>query len=154
MYNRRVVKTTNELIPSSLNTDPVPAGVDLNVRVRAMVNGNYLEFGPACRFRLNGGTRELEELDGTSEISMALYPNPNHDGHLTVGLNGLDVKEGAMATIDVIDMLGQHVHGEQAPVIEGALKHDVALGSQLTPGVYVVNVTVDGQRYTQRFVKD
>ncbi|MCC7501472.1 MAG: T9SS type A sorting domain-containing protein, partial [Flavobacteriales bacterium] len=38
---------------SSLITDPVPADVLLNVRVRSAVNGVYSTWGPACRFKID-----------------------------------------------------------------------------------------------------
>ncbi|MFZ1688689.1 MAG: T9SS type A sorting domain-containing protein [Flavobacteriales bacterium] len=37
---------------STINTNPVPADVLLNVRVRSLVNGQYGDFGPASRFRM------------------------------------------------------------------------------------------------------
>jgi cysteine-rich repeat protein len=38
---------------SNLVTNPVPANVLLNVRVRSVVNGVYSDFGAACRFKID-----------------------------------------------------------------------------------------------------
>ncbi len=38
---------------SSLNTNPVPQNVLLNVRVRSAVNGVFSAWGPACRFKID-----------------------------------------------------------------------------------------------------
>lgn len=65
-YSRRMLvthATANNVFPAgpgrashlrlnSLNTNPIPQGLVVNVRVRAMVNGNYTAFGPASRLRI------------------------------------------------------------------------------------------------------
>ncbi len=155
-YNRRIQKPTSNLVPSTVVTDPVPSGLDLNVRARALVNNVYQEFGPACRFRLTGGTREVEFVD--QEVagmpSISLFPNPNSDGEVTLSINGIDVTENTPAVITVYDMLGKNVRDEQVTTNEGSLYHTLHLGASLQPGIYMVAITIDGQRFTQRMTKN
>ncbi len=154
-YNRRVVKLTNSLVPSTLNTDPIPVNTNLNIRVRSLVGTNYGVFGPACRIRFipngasGGGGRELIE-EGNSIVTMALYPNPNRDGQVNLSMEGLDVDGETMVDIDVYDMLGKRVHIERAIAAEGILNH--AMDLRLDEGMYMVNVTINGRLYTQRLV--
>ena len=83
---------------------------------------------------------------------MSLYPNPNRDGLVTVKLEGVGVMEETMVDIDVYDMMGQRVFTQRAVAAEGSLNHRMDLGGAISTGLYVVNVTVEGQRFTQRLV--
>ena len=106
-YNRRVFKTTQNFVVLSLVNNPVPADIDLNVRVRALVGGNYTDFGPACRFRLNSpiGQRSLIAGNGAA---LSVFPNPNRTGVLYVDLQQLG--EGTHdVQIDLYNAMGQQV---------------------------------------------
>ena len=152
-YSRRVFKTTQNLVPANLVTLPVPADFDLNVRVRALVGGNYTEFGPACRFRLNtpgGAGREAVLFDEASNVTMSLYPNPNRGEVVNVAFDGIVAAE--RMDIDVMDLFGKRVMAEQIAAPGGAFVHTVDL-SDLAPGVYMVNVRVGERLYTQRLVR-
>ncbi|MBK8948575.1 MAG: T9SS type A sorting domain-containing protein [Flavobacteriales bacterium] len=152
-YSRRVFKTTQNLVPATLVTNPVPADIDLNVRVRALVNGNYTEFGPACRFRLNtpgGGGREAILFDEASNVTMSLYPNPNRGEVVNVAFDGIAAAE--RMDIEVMDIFGKRVSAAQIAAPGGAFVHTMDM-SQLAPGVYMVNVRVDDRLYTQRMVR-
>ncbi|MBL0045806.1 MAG: T9SS type A sorting domain-containing protein [Flavobacteriales bacterium] len=159
-YNRRVLKTTNQLVPASLLTSPVPSNLDLNVRVRSLTGTVYSEFGPACRIRFTGGvapamgeghSREMEEAL-TPEVPLTIYPNPNRDGQLTISMEGLEIADGANVDVVIYDLLGKPVVSETAPVAEGMLNHRMDLAGRIGQGLYVVNVTVDGKLYNQRLV--
>ncbi|MBK9760397.1 MAG: T9SS type A sorting domain-containing protein [Flavobacteriales bacterium] len=159
-YNRRVLKTTNQLVPASLLTSPVPSNLDLNVRVRSLTGTVFSEFGPACRIRFTGGvapamgeghSREMEEAL-SSEVPLTIYPNPNRDGQLTISMEGLEIADGANVDVVIYDLLGKPVVSETAPVAEGMLNHRMDLAGRIGQGLYVVNVTVDGKLYNQRLV--
>ncbi|MBK6627386.1 MAG: T9SS type A sorting domain-containing protein [Flavobacteriales bacterium] len=152
-YSRRVFKTTQNLVPANLVTNPVPADLDLNVRVRALVSGNYTAFGPACRFRLNtpgGGGREAILFDEASNVTMSLYPNPNRGEVVNVAFDGIAAAE--RMDIDVMDIFGKRVSASQIAAPGGAFVHTMDLSS-LAPGVYMVNVRVGERLYTQRLVR-
>ena len=50
---------------NSIVTFPLPQGVLLNVRVRSRVNGNYGDWGPACRMRIDPTACTLTKLNDT-----------------------------------------------------------------------------------------
>ncbi len=158
-YNRRVLKTTNSLVPSTLATDPVPVNTTLNVRARAIVNNVYQEFGPTCNIRFvpNSTSRTMDMvIDGVEEavtVSMSIYPNPNRDGQVTLRMDGLAIDDATPVDVDVYDMLGKRVHSERAYAVEGLLNHSMDLSSDIQVGMYMVNVTIDGKLYTQRMVR-
>ena len=152
-YTRRVFRTAQNLVPVNLVTNPVPADLDLNVRVRALVNGNYTAFGPACRFRLNtpgGGGREAILFDEASNVTMSLYPNPNRGEVVNVAFDGIAAAE--RMDIEVMDIFGKRVSAAQIAAPGGAFVHTMDM-SQLAPGVYMVSVRVGDRLYTQRLVR-
>jgi Thrombospondin type 3 repeat len=161
-YNRRVLKPTNLLVPSSLVTNPVPSNLDLNVRVRSLIGLVYSEFGPACRIRFTGGvnasvseghSREMD-LVLPSDVSLSIFPNPNHDGRVTLAMSDLELVDDMPVEIDVYDMTGQRIYTDRAVVVEGALSHVMDLGARISVGIYTVNVTVGDMRYTKRLVME
>jgi hypothetical protein len=162
-YNRRVVTTAPNLIPSSLATNPVPVNVNLNIRARAAVAGVFGEFGPACRIRFIQnpalGGRSMEDGEFTEDVlevvmpTLAIFPNPNRDGQVTVRLEGVEVLDGTPAVIEVLDMMGRTVRTEQAIAADGSLNHGMDLGADLNAGIYLVSIVIGEERYTQRLIK-
>ncbi|MBK9076591.1 MAG: T9SS type A sorting domain-containing protein [Flavobacteriales bacterium] len=153
-YSRRVFKTTQNLQPTNLVTLPPPADLDLNVRVRALVNGVYTPFGPACIIRLNtpggGSGRSTILFDEASAISLSLYPNPNRGEQLFLALGG--VQADTKVELDVMDLFGKRVFADRFAAPSEEFIHSMDLNN-LASGVYLVNVHVGDRLYTQRLVK-
>ncbi len=160
-YSRRILVTTNHMKANQMVTQPVPYGLELNIRVRALISGNYTAFGKACTAVVNdpGGADMNDEgityqsigVDGSSSV-LSIYPNPNRDGVVYVMIDGLDEVEREMV-IDVYDLFGKRVHGEQVAIAGGTVNHVMDLSGDLAMGMYVVNVTIDGKHFTQRLLK-
>ena len=140
-------------------TNPSPSNLDLNVRVRALVGINYTAFGAACRARVNGSVGSAV-VDGASyhsqllgdqaSLALTLYPNPNRDGQVNLVLVGMgDATE--WVTVDVYDMFGKRVHTEQVEASGEEFTHQMNL--DLATGMYMVNLTIEGQVITQRLIK-
>ena len=152
-YNRRVTRPVSNLAPVNLNTNPIPTNTWLNIRVKPVFNGVPSEFGPACRVRFlpNSAGREMLYDDG-SVVTLNLFPNPNRDGLVTMSLEGLDVTDETPAVIEIFDLLGSRVIAERTMAAEGTLNHRLELTDRIGAGLYMVHVTIEGQRYTQRLV--
>ena len=153
-YNRRVTTANPTIVPNSLYSFPIPNNLWLNMRIRPVMAGS--NFGPACRIKMvphggQGGSRELL-FDEATNVTMSLYPNPNRDGLVTVYMEGVDVSDATMIDIDVYDMVGKRVFAERTVAAEGIVNHRMDLGHDTGAGLYMVNVTIDGKRYTQRLV--
>ena len=85
-----------------------------------------------------------------ANTSLTLYPNPSHDGHLTLELRGY---QQAVA-LEVVNVLGERVY---AGAVNGtALTRQQALDlSALPAGVYLLQVRpADGSLETRRFVRE
>ncbi|MBS1583471.1 MAG: T9SS type A sorting domain-containing protein, partial [Bacteroidetes bacterium] len=154
--NRYLPSTSVQFTPVGLQSVPVPVNVDLNIRVRPMVNGSYLEFGPACRYRFipNAAHRDNDGrvlMFDDAGVTMTLYPNPNRGGTVYLRMEGL-AEATTPVDITIYDALGQQVHAERTVEADGSLNHAMDLGRTLGAGMYVVNVTIGDQRFTQRLV--
>ena len=67
-------------------------------------------------------------------------------------MEGVNVADATMIDIDVYDVVGKRVLAERAVAAEGVVNHRMDLGSGIGVGLYMVNVTIEGQRYSQRLV--
>jgi len=160
-YSRRILVPTNQMKANQMVTNPVPYGLELNIRVRALIGGNYTAFGKACTAVVNdpgggamddaGISYQSIEMDDASTI-LTIHPNPNRDGVVNLMLEGLDDVERVML-IDVFDLYGKRVHAEQVTIAGGTVNHVMDLSSDLSMGMYVVNVSINGQHFTQRLLK-
>ena len=155
-YSRRVFSTTQNLKPTLLVTNPVPADLDLNVRVRALVGGNYTAFGQACVIRLNSGIgvaqmRDVVFNEGAA-TNFVLWPNPNRGEVIYLKLDGLG-EEMQNITIDIHDMFGKRVFAQELDNRGDVFNHTIDLGSDLAPGLYLVNLRVNDMLFTQRMVR-
>jgi len=153
-YTRRVFSTTQNMRPTLLVTLPVPADLDLNVRVRALVGGVYTPFGQACVIRLNSvqpGEARNMFTDG-QDVGLTLFPNPNRGEVVNLEIRGIEEQEQRV-DIDVYDLYGKRVFAEQITVSGGSYLHTLRFAEGVAPGMYLVNVRVGDQLFTERMVK-
>ena len=153
-YSRRILKPTTAC-QMNWTTQPIPTGLDLNVRVRALVGGNYQPFGKACRITVQpqGGAsfRDLTSFD-TDGAHLSMYPNPNRDEVLYLMIEGLS-EEAATAQVEIFDAMGKRIASEQLSVAAGTLNRAMTLSNDMEAGLYFVHVVVDGQTFTERLVR-
>ena len=155
-YSRKVTLSSTVLKPTYLQTNPVPADIDLNVRIRALVGGNFTEYGRACVVRLNSAAASFaarEQLfDVASGTVLTMWPNPNREDVLFLKLEGLEA-EMQDITIDIHDLFGKRVFAQELDNHGEVFNHAIDLGQHIAPGVYLVNIRVNDQLYTQRLVR-
>ncbi|MEO8067703.1 MAG: T9SS type A sorting domain-containing protein [Flavobacteriales bacterium] len=142
---------------SAVKNPSLPQGRFLNVRVRNRINGTYGAYGPACRIYINTNFSGAELADGQTEMeemdvpSFTMFPNPLSEGALTVRLTGLDESD-EVAQLEIYDMQGKRVFANTLAVIGGNSTSDVRLSGHTGPGVYLVVVSSNTQRFVQRLV--
>ena len=155
-YSRKVTLSSTVLKPTYLQTNPVPADIDLNVRIRALVGGNFTEYGRACVVRLNSAAASFaarEQLfDVASGTVLTMWPNPNREDVLFLKLEGLEA-EMQDITIDIHDLFGKRVFAQELDNHGEVFNHAIDLGQHIAPGVYLINIRVNDQLYTQRLVR-
>jgi len=87
-----------------------------------------------------------DEIADNSGLSV--YPNPN-DGMFMVDFSMADESINAMATVQVINMIGQKIYEENIPVVNGRLQKEISFTNE-TDGVHFVKVLVNGEQFTSR----
>ncbi|MBF9223117.1 beta strand repeat-containing protein [Hymenobacter ruricola] len=90
-------------------------------------------------------TSSVKPLAGTS---LSVFPNPTHDGRLTVELTGYR----HAAELTVLNALGQVVFSATVPATTGTAAQALDL-TQLAAGVYILRVKTEGGLDTRRVVK-
>ncbi|MEO8067362.1 MAG: T9SS type A sorting domain-containing protein [Flavobacteriales bacterium] len=152
-YSRTILKPTTSVRLNNLQTSPLPLNLDLNVRVRALVNNVYTPYGKACRLRVTGaGNLNAEVFSTDGEPEMNMYPNPNRDEVLYLVIEGLD-EATSTADVVVFDALGSMAISQQVSVGGGTMNHALDLGSEMGAGLYMVQVRAEGRVFTQRLMR-
>ncbi|MFZ1687640.1 MAG: T9SS type A sorting domain-containing protein [Flavobacteriales bacterium] len=141
---------------SGVKNPSLPQNLLLNVRIRSRVNGTYSAYGPACRLFILPGLRDGEddESDDLEEVeapTMNMFPNPLNEGLLTVELTGLAVTDD-VAQLEVYDLQGKRMLTNTLAVIGGASSANVRLIDHTGPGVYLVVVSSNTQRFVERLI--
>jgi hypothetical protein len=153
------VVRTNSTYYVNLNWSPaLPNGV-YEVQVRAFKNGQWcvtsLPWGDVCNVTITGSPASMGlsgdgAVSSTEEVRLNLFPNPSNGNQLNVSLSA--VEEGVeVISMDIFDLSGARVRSEVLPVNDGMIYQQMAV-SDLASGLYMVNVTAGGRRYTERLV--
>lgn len=91
---------------------------------------------------------EDKEIVEDAPASVAIYPNPVTQNVFTLNLSNV---QSEVITLDIIDLTGKRVQGEQITVSNGMVNTIVEL-NDIASGVYMVNLMIDGQMQTERLV--
>jgi len=157
-------------------SDPLQSGKTYQVAVRAFKNGAwcvdngnptgtapFVAWGDVCALTIdntpaNSGNQNMAAeqtplLDPALDHAtpqLLVYPNPNRGEQLFITLGGLkDASEPA--TLDLFDVSGRPVLTRTMPLRDGASTL-LDLEGNLSPGTYLLVITVDGQRISERIV--
>jgi hypothetical protein len=94
---------------------------------------------------LNGGNTVA-----TGDAKLAMFPNPNRGDLLTLSLSA--VEDGVnTVSVDIYDLTGAVVSSRTIAVNDGMVYQVLEL-TELASGLYMVNITVGNDRYTERLV--
>lgn len=159
-YLRKISMPTSSLNLVPWVTLPLQYNSTYNVRVRVSFdNGvNFCPFAGSCTMStaaappMQGGQggRTLDAVE--QEVgSLRLWPNPNTDGRFTLQLDGLE-ETAHSVSIDVFDMAGKSIHAEGLNVDGGMLNTVINLANGVEPGMYMVQLRVDDQIFTERLI--
>ena len=153
-FQYRTLSTWNQVGPNRIAQLPTDLG--LNVRVRALLSdSSYTEFGPACKLMVTGPGMAPQELRSTiadAGSSMSIWPNPLSEELLQLNMNGL-ATDLATAEVKLLDALGRITLFTAFPVVNGSVNSTIDLGN-VSNGIYVVQVTVNGKVMTSRLSVD
>ena len=97
-------------------------------------------------FMVNGVNEQVPFIQG-----MSLYPNPTQ-GTFTMDITTLDIADKE-ALITITDLMGQPILSRPIMLHSGSNKEILSLSGNAA-GVYIVQLTVDGQSVFSRIVLD
>ncbi|MGB6046465.1 MAG: T9SS type A sorting domain-containing protein, partial [Flavobacteriales bacterium] len=120
--------------------------VEMNVKV----NGLYSGFcARTCNITIdNSGNRpeaSMVQVNGAA----TLWPNPVRDGQVNLNIDGL-VDADQTITVDIQDIYGKQVFAKEFGNTGERFNTILNLSSDIASGVYMVNITVNGERTVQR----
>lgn len=149
--------TTTPYIPSSLgewktvSVDQAPLWFNYVTSPNVTIRFTFEEAGFGNNFYLDAinftaptGVNEL-----TRSIKLNLFPNPsNGESQLKFSL-----QEAAQVNVSVVDMLGKNVEPESTHQL-GSGDHSVSVNKngRLAPGVYFVNISLNGAKMSRKLV--
>ena len=152
-----VIRTTTTPVLQLNWTPELPNGT-YQVQVRAFKNGQWcatsLPWGDVCNVTITGSpVSQSMALPGTGSMAnaeLALFPNPNNGQQLTVSLSAVETGVETVS-VDIFDLNGARVSAQVIAVNDGMVYQVVDVAG-LADGLYMVNITAGGQRYTERLV--
>jgi hypothetical protein len=150
-------------------TMPLEAGKTYVVDVRASKDGgatwcsNFIApalnpWGDLCNLTIaaNAQGDDQNMANNTSTDAITMWPNPNRGDQLWIDLSGIEAgAESDMyrtVAVDIFDMTGKRIMARIIPTQGDRLNTVLNLNGDLATGMYLVNITAGGKRYTERLV--
>ena len=158
-YLRRIAQTDRSTLLNFV-TYPLTNNVCYNVRVRVSFDGGntYCPFGAPCTITIGnaicGEAMPLapdDAADFASEERLTIWPNPNDGTLVNLAFTGL-ASDVSTLGVDVTDAFGRLVTTRTLPVQDGFVRTTMSFDETLAPGLYLVNLQVGEQRWTERLV--
>ena len=135
------LKWTNMVAPALVN------GSTYNVEINTKVNGLYTGFCPSsCTISIDNSIPSMEQ---TAFGEATLWPNPVSDGQVNLSIGGLQDADQHIS-VDVQDLYGKQVFAQEFGNSGDRFNTILQLPGDIASGVYLVNITVNGQRTVQR----
>lgn len=129
-----------------VNLSAIPAGDRSNVKIRFEFrsNGGHNFYLDNINLGFSTGVEEL-----ANETNFIVYPNPSA-GVTQIRVN---MPEAEHAKVEVLDMFGRTVSIlSDGPATSGEQNYTFTPGTDLSSGMYVVRLTVDGQSFTRKLM--
>ena len=158
-YLRRIASGTRS-VALGFVTNPLQNNNCYSVRLRVSFDGaqTYCPFGPSCTIGIGnvlcGSAMALDAGDGISEAAggqFTVWPNPSDGSLVNMSLTEFDATVSTVG-VDVTDVYGKLVSTRTIAVQDGYLNTALTFEQDLAPGLYLVNLQVGEERYTERLV--
>ncbi|MEZ5016505.1 MAG: T9SS type A sorting domain-containing protein [Flavipsychrobacter sp.] len=137
-------------IPGAVFVTYTTSDLALNDKIECLLQADF-----PCRVNDYDTSNTLEinvpvSINNTvaNNFELGLYPNPNN-GVFTLKGNFANVNDKAV--ISVYNNVGQKVYTESVEINRGELNHKIHLDNNLSKGMYIISVQVDGMVYNKRF---
>lgn len=122
-----------------------------NVRIKVKQNGVTGNWGPACQISIIGSGMVEEGMTGLRSIeatgSAILFPNPNAGSEVRVILEGLE-EGNHNVQVAIYDIYGKKISHEDFGHEGTQLNRLIRFDNNLSMGMYLVQISVDGEPFT------
>lgn len=156
-YNYTILRNTNSTNMPKSSIVGLMNGNTYTVRVRAKVGGVFGTNVNTCDITINTSMLTFddqkiftEEISGTENTSLTIYPNPSEATGFDVLVNGLTESSNDIV-LTVYDIYGKSVWNERTSKAAGETMRINTDGS-LKSGIYIVNVVVNGVSMNQKAI--
>ncbi len=128
--------------------NPLLDGFSYQVQVRARVSDTWGSYCGTCSVTIDNQQQMNEHLvQAAGEAT--LWPNPARDGQVYLNIDGIEAATQQI-TVDVKDIYGQQVYGQAFGNSGERFSTVLDLPADIASGVYMVNITVNGEVTTKR----
>ena len=134
---------------SAAEAPPLVNGSTYQVRVKVAasgVEGTYC--GNTCDITINNSP-VFGEMAVPTMGNATLWPNPARDGQVNLSIDGIQDLDQQI-TVDVQDIYGKQVFAQEFGNSGDRFSTILQLPKDIATGVYMVNITVNGERSVQR----
>ncbi len=109
--------------------------------------------GSACLRLAADDATGVATLQPMDDVELSLWPNPNHDGRLTMTVDDLG-QVVDKASVSITDMFGRLVYSRMFSVDGSNLNVAIDLGGAIANGMYIVQVSAGEQVLVRRLEVD
>ncbi len=128
---------------------PLVNGSTYNVEVKAKVGTLYTSCGNVCTVTINNSASRPAASMATTNGPVTLWPNPVRESQVNLSIDGIQDADQQI-TVDIQDIYGKEVFAKEYGNSGDRFSTILDLPSDIASGVYMVAITVNGQRTVQR----
>jgi hypothetical protein len=155
----RIILRTSYVCPLNWATYTLVSGQTYNVSVECFVGGTWTGYcGAVCPLTIQNPPGMMQEHnDGSADhidptmagASVSLWPNPAREGRVNLMIGDL-TDDSQMITVDIYDAFGKRVMTQHYENSGNVFNKVLDLDASMAAGNYVVNITVNDERYVKR----
>ncbi len=129
---------------------PLINGYTYQVEMNVKVNSLYSGFCTSqCNITIDNSANRPEASLVQANGTATMWPNPVHDGQVNLNIDGL-LDADQRITVEIQDIYGKLVFAKEFGNSGERFNTILNLSSDIASGVYMVNITVNGERTVQR----
>ncbi|HMN05102.1 MAG TPA: T9SS type A sorting domain-containing protein, partial [Flavobacteriales bacterium] len=129
---------------------PLINGNTYNVEISVKVNDVWSGFcGNVCTITIDNNQGQGNRLVEMAMGEATMWPNPVRGGQVNLNIEGMQAPEQHIV-VDIKDVYGQHVYGQEFSNNGQRFQTILELPGRLATGVYMVNITVNGETTVKR----
>ena len=151
-YDQTFIRSTY-ILQLKWNTSVAPPlvnGSTYNVQVNVKVGTVYSGFcGDLCTITIDNSGNRPEASQVQANGTATMWPNPVRDGQVNLSIDGIQDADQNI-TVDIQDIYGKQVFAKEFGNSSERFNTILDLPSDIASGVYMVNITVNGQTTVQR----